>query len=53
MFKNTRTTQRLWSCILIVVVLFVTILPAVFAQEEAAADAVAEGARSIWSRVQL
>ena len=53
MFKNTRITQCLWSYVLIVIVLSVTLLPAVFAQEEAAADAVAEGARSIWSRVQL
>ncbi len=53
MFKNRRITQRLWSYTLIVILLSVTLLPIVLAQEETAADAVAEGASGIWSRVQL
>ena len=53
MFKNTRTTQRFWAYTLIVIFFSLTVLPIVFAQEEAATDAVTESARSIWSRVQL
>ncbi len=53
MFKNTRITQRFWAYTLLAIFLFVTLLPAVFAQEETATDALAESASSLWDRVKI
>lgn len=53
MFKNTRITQHFWAYALLVIFLSLTVLPIVFAQDEAATDALAEGARSLWSRVRI